>query len=261
MNDLPSLDNSQKTTAVAVVKEMNHGDCGECKQMLTLEAHQEEISNRANARKEAIVKTTAEFKDFIERVGLHKFTQIFVDAHAHQTYVVDVHEFLSHHDTEEEQTEMKKISDFYARERLAFDLTFYSRYMSKLSVDRVAATLANIDEVDICQALLDKIRAGIQSIDEHERMSKQMQEWQGDDNNGPKRASSAFLYFAADRRPQLMKEHPERELGELTSTISFEWKEMSERDKSAYNDLAKADKERYARECGDMLAAAAACNE
>lgn len=245
MNSLPTLDDIRKQNAAS-----------------SFDLQREEISNRANAREEAIAKTTAEFKDLIERVGLYNFAQIFVDAHAHQTHVVDVHEFLFHRsDSEEEQAKVRKISDAYARERLAFDLTFYHRYMPKMSVDRVAATLANMAELDISRKVLDGIRAGVQSVDEHQRMSRQMQERQGDDDNGPKRAISAYLYFATDRRPQLKKEHPEMGFGELTMTIATEWKEMSEKNKRPFNDLAKADKERYARECGDMMAAAAAFNE
>jgi hypothetical protein len=71
-----------------------------------------------------------------------------------------------------------------------------------------------------------------------------------EDNNEdkPKRAISAYLYYASHRRPLLKREQPDFGFGELTKTIAYEWKEMSQKDKAPYIALAKADKERYERE-------------
>ncbi len=60
------------------------------------------------------------------------------------------------------------------------------------------------------------------------------------DPNAPKRAISAYLYFASERRPDLKKENPDLSFGDLTKNIAAEWKELSEKDKKKYNDLAKA---------------------
>ncbi len=60
------------------------------------------------------------------------------------------------------------------------------------------------------------------------------------DPNAPKRAISAYLYFASERRPELKKENPDMSFGDLTKTIAGEWKELSEKDKMQYNDKAKA---------------------
>jgi len=68
------------------------------------------------------------------------------------------------------------------------------------------------------------------------------------DDGKPKRAISAYLYYASERRPNLKKEDPSLGFGELTRQIADEWKTMKEKDKRKYNDLARADKKRYEEE-------------
>ena len=63
-----------------------------------------------------------------------------------------------------------------------------------------------------------------------------------------KRAMSAYLYYANERRPGLKGEQPNLTFGELTKTIAEEWKSMADKDKKKYNDLAAKDKERYESE-------------
>lgn len=68
----------------------------------------------------------------------------------------------------------------------------------------------------------------------------------------PKRPASAYLFFAAERRPQLKQERPDMGFGELTSTIAAEWKQMSKAEKKRYEDMHEADEQRYKREMADV---------
>lgn len=65
------------------------------------------------------------------------------------------------------------------------------------------------------------------------------------DEDKPKRAISAYLFYASERRPILKKECPEMGFGELTLQIASEWRMMKEKDRKKYNTLAAADKKRY----------------
>lgn len=65
------------------------------------------------------------------------------------------------------------------------------------------------------------------------------------DEDKPKRAISAYLFYASERRPILKKECPEMGFGELTHQIAGEWRMMKEKDRKKYNTLAAADKKRY----------------
>lgn len=64
----------------------------------------------------------------------------------------------------------------------------------------------------------------------------------------PKRAASAYLFYAAERRPQLKATRPELGFGELTHTIAEEWKAMTDIQKQKYIALAEKDKIRYDEE-------------
>jgi hypothetical protein len=52
-----------------------------------------------------------------------------------------------------------------------------------------------------------------------------------------------------------LQENPDATFGELGKLLGAAWKEVSEGDRKPYNDQAKADKERYAAELKDWLAA------
>jgi hypothetical protein len=68
------------------------------------------------------------------------------------------------------------------------------------------------------------------------------------DDMKPKRACSAYLFYAADRRPRLKASNPELGFGELTKTIADEWKAMTDIQKQKYTALAQLDKIRYEEE-------------
>ncbi len=66
------------------------------------------------------------------------------------------------------------------------------------------------------------------------------------DTNAPKRALSAYLFYAAERRPELKKEDPTLPFGDLTQQIAAEWKQMIKEDKiEKYKQLSIADHLRY----------------
>lgn len=66
---------------------------------------------------------------------------------------------------------------------------------------------------------------------------------------GPKRARTAYVYFTIDQRPNVQAENPEMKFGEITKLLANDWKALSESDRSKYDEMAAADKERYQREC------------
>lgn len=69
----------------------------------------------------------------------------------------------------------------------------------------------------------------------------------------PKKALSAYLYYASERRPELKKEQPTLTFGELTHRIAAEWTQMKKDGKTQeYDDLAALDKERYEKEMEDF---------
>ena len=83
------------------------------------------------------------------------------------------------------------------------------------------------------------------------------------DPNAPKRAKSAYLYFSAERTPQLKQDdadppNPHDKETEkkvynqwFMKQVGAEWKEMSDDDKEPYIEMNAADKERYAEEMED----------
>ena len=66
---------------------------------------------------------------------------------------------------------------------------------------------------------------------------------------GPKKARNAFLWFLEARRPQVAEANPELKPGAISSLISSQWKELAAEEKAPFEEVAAADKARYAREC------------
>lgn len=70
--------------------------------------------------------------------------------------------------------------------------------------------------------------------------------------DGPKRSTSAYLYFTADNRARVKSENPEMKLFELSKIFGAEWKQLSDAGKKKYNALAEKDKARYEKEKSKM---------
>jgi len=66
------------------------------------------------------------------------------------------------------------------------------------------------------------------------------------DPNAPKNATSAYQYFSNEERARIKEAEPDLAFGEIASKISAAWKLVG--DRSKYESLARADKERYALE-------------
>jgi hypothetical protein len=61
---------------------------------------------------------------------------------------------------------------------------------------------------------------------------------------------SAYFLFMNDRRVSLKKEQPELKFGDITKTLTKEWNAMT--DKSKFEKMFEADKERYQREMKEL---------
>lgn len=74
----------------------------------------------------------------------------------------------------------------------------------------------------------------------------------GAKKTGPKRPMSAYLFFCKEKRAEIKEENPDMKATEVTSELGRLWHQVKETDEvEQYNELAKADKERYAAEMVD----------
>ncbi|KAJ3161063.1 FACT complex subunit [Geranomyces michiganensis] len=74
--------------------------------------------------------------------------------------------------------------------------------------------------------------------------------------DGPKRGQTSFLYFSKDKRSEILAEFPGLALPEVSKKLGEAWKAVSPEEKAKYEDMAKADKERYEKEKEDWPVAA-----
>lgn len=68
------------------------------------------------------------------------------------------------------------------------------------------------------------------------------------DPNAPKRALSAYMYFANENRDIVRSENPEISFGQMGKLLGERWKSLNDQDKLPYENKAKIDKERYYNE-------------
>ena len=68
------------------------------------------------------------------------------------------------------------------------------------------------------------------------------------DPNAPKRACSAFMFFANDIRPALRQQNPDKKITEIASLIGARWRSLSAKHRQPYEKLQEQDKLRYDRE-------------
>eukprot|EP00296_Roombia_truncata_P009494 JP448100.1.p2 GENE.JP448100.1~~JP448100.1.p2 ORF type:complete len:114 (+),score=61.15 JP448100.1:25-342(+) len=68
------------------------------------------------------------------------------------------------------------------------------------------------------------------------------------DPNAPKRGLSAFMFFSADKRAEVKKEHPDASIGETAKLIGAMWQAIKEKEKKKFEDMAAKDKIRYEKE-------------
>jgi len=65
------------------------------------------------------------------------------------------------------------------------------------------------------------------------------------DPNKPKRALSAFFYYAADERTNVKSLNPDFSVGEIAKELGRQWNELNEEQKSPYEKQAESDRARY----------------
>jgi len=65
------------------------------------------------------------------------------------------------------------------------------------------------------------------------------------DPKAPKRAQNAYMFYVNDQRSKYVKENPETKTKEVVSALAAKWREMSDKAKKPYEDMAQKDKERY----------------
>jgi len=70
------------------------------------------------------------------------------------------------------------------------------------------------------------------------------------DPNAPKRAMSAYMFFAQANRDKVKKDHPDASFGEMGKILGKMWSKASASEKSKYEAKSEKDKERYEKEVG-----------
>ena len=68
------------------------------------------------------------------------------------------------------------------------------------------------------------------------------------DPNKPKRALSAFFFFAKDIRPGIKEINPDFSVGEIAKELGRRWSEMTDEAKAPYEKQSEDDKARYDRD-------------
>lgn len=68
------------------------------------------------------------------------------------------------------------------------------------------------------------------------------------DPNKPKRALSAFFYYAKDERGAVRASNPDFSVGEVAKELGRQWNELTEEMKSPYEKSAEEDRARYDRD-------------
>ena len=74
-------------------------------------------------------------------------------------------------------------------------------------------------------------------------------------NEGPKKPTTAYFAFTNAIRGEIKEANPGIGITDIAKKIGEKWKELSDEEKQKYSDLAAADKERYEKECADVVAA------
>ena len=68
------------------------------------------------------------------------------------------------------------------------------------------------------------------------------------DPNAPKRALSSFMFYSNAVRDTVRKAQPNIPFSEVAKVIGQQWRGLTTEDKKPYDDMATADKARYAQE-------------
>ena len=84
--------------------------------------------------------------------------------------------------------------------------------------------------------------------DDSDSPPKKKQAKKKKDKDAPKAPLTAFFCFSKKMRPKIKAENPDLSFGELGKKLGEIYRGLSDEDKVEYEDMAKADKERYKKE-------------
>lgn len=68
------------------------------------------------------------------------------------------------------------------------------------------------------------------------------------DPNAPKRAKTAYIFFANENRSRVREENPDASFGQVSAILGAEWKALSDKKKAPYTKMSENDKKRVAQE-------------
>lgn len=68
------------------------------------------------------------------------------------------------------------------------------------------------------------------------------------DPNAPKRPANPYMFYQAEVRDSVKKEHPELKMTDIAKKIGLKWKALNDSEKQPYVDKAADDKKRYEKE-------------
>jgi len=71
------------------------------------------------------------------------------------------------------------------------------------------------------------------------------------DPNAPKRAKSAYLFFGSDKRAEINANNPGQSVVDTMKQIGSMWRDLRDKDKIPYQEMADEDKVRYEDEMKD----------
>lgn len=75
----------------------------------------------------------------------------------------------------------------------------------------------------------------------------------GSKHGGPKKAKSAYIFFANDTRPEVKEEFPNAKFGEIAQILGEWWADATTKERKKYERKAAEDKIRYERECQEGI--------
>ena len=65
------------------------------------------------------------------------------------------------------------------------------------------------------------------------------------DPNAPKRPMTAFMYFAREERPKVMKDNPNFSVPEIGKELGARWRKLEDNERAKFDALAAKDMARY----------------
>ena len=65
------------------------------------------------------------------------------------------------------------------------------------------------------------------------------------DPNAPKRPMTAFMYFAREERPKVMKDNPNFSVPEIGRELGARWRKLEDNERAKFDALAAKDMARY----------------